>query len=349
LAELETGNDQQSRSIVLNWVKSLNQIGYFSIGLDDEKSTVGMVRAQQEFAKVSPCLFLSVEFATRIFGRLIALYGTSDQKTEILSVVREGKDIGAVALSEGGAVEEKDTSYTCGVPDGEGFRVSGSKSQVVNGPIVDWIAVAGKVGETPVFFFIRKGSKGLFVGRRLSTLGYNGLTTCKISIEDCFVHAKYVLGPFEGLKLFESVRRWENQVLAAASLGLMQRCYDTGVTYAKKRIKNGKPIIAHQEVGFKLAEMLTLIQTSQLLTYRAAWMSEVGNREADSLAYCAKVFCTESAETVASHTLEILGGDGYLHGNPAEEAYRDAKYLQITGTSLETSRMMIARGLQESD
>ena len=112
--------------------------------------------------------------------------------------------------------------------------------------------------------------------------------------------------------------------------------------YAKNHKSGGKPIIAYQEVGFKLAEMLTLLQTAQLLAYRAAWMAETGDREAPVLARCAKVFCTESAEKSASYALQILGGRGYLSGNPAEEGYREAKYLQIAGTSSEISRMKIA-------
>ncbi len=122
----------------------------------------------------------------------------------------------------------------------------------------------------------------------------------------------------------------------------MKRSLDAALTFARGHASGNKPIIAYQEVGFKLAEMVTLFQTSQLLAYRAAWMAEAGDREAAVLAHCAKVFCTESAEEVASHALQILGGQGYIRGNPAEGGYRDAKYLQIAGTSSEISRMKIA-------
>jgi alkylation response protein AidB-like acyl-CoA dehydrogenase len=122
----------------------------------------------------------------------------------------------------------------------------------------------------------------------------------------------------------------------------MQRSFDEAVNHAKSHLSGGKPIIAYQEVGFKLAEMLTLLQTARLLAYRAAWMTDAGDREAGVLAHCAKVFCAESAEEVASQALQILGGQGYISGNPAEGGYRDAKYLQIAGTSSEISRMKIA-------
>lgn len=114
----------------------------------------------------------------------------------------------------------------------------------------------------------------------------------------------------------------------------MKRTFDAASKYAKSHVSGGKPIIAYQEIGFKLGEMLTLLQAAQLLAYRAAWMAESGDSEAGVLTHCAKVFCAESAEEVSSNALQILGGYGYVRGNPAEEGYRDAKYLQIAGTSL---------------
>ena len=283
-----------------------------------------------------------MEVTARIFGRLVAIYGTPDQKDEIIPSLKEGRIIGTVALSERGMNIENDPLVTLGVYNDDGFKVSGSKGHVVNGPIADWIAVAAKTGDGVVFFLIKKGSDGLSIDQRLTTLGYNGTAISAITLENCSVPSANVIGPFEGEEPVKSVRTWEDQILTAASLGQMQRSYDEAADYAKSHLSGGKPIIAYQEVGFKLAEMLTLLQTARLLAYRAAWMTEAGDSEAGVLAHCAKVFCTESAEEVASHALQILGGQGYIRGNPAEGGYRDAKYLQIAGTSSEISRMKIA-------
>jgi len=347
LAELAKGDTQQSRNIFLRFAKSLYKIGYFLAGPDGKKNDVGIARAQHQLARSSPSLFLSVEYSNRIFGRLLAVYGTSDQNREILAALNEGKIVGAVALSEGTGGIGHNPLFTCQRIDSDSFRISGSKEQVVNGPIADWIAIEGWIEERPAFFLIEKNTKGFFRGPRLCMLGYHQVSTCAISIENCLVHSKHVIGPFTGTKLSQVVRTWENQLLTAASIGLMQRCYETAVAYAKKQVNKGKPLIAQQEVGFKVAEMLTLLQTSQLLAYRSAWTSETGNSEADLLSYCAKVFCTEAAENVASWALQVLGEDGYLAGNPVEEAYRDAKYLQISGTSVERSRMVIAEEILE--
>jgi len=343
LIPLESQRMEDVRAATMRWMTSLGQAGYLSPGLDNGRNSVALVVIQEQLAALAPSLFLSVEVSTRIFGRLIAAYGTSDQKDAILPDLKNGRMIGTVALSEQGMNIENDPLDTTGLSSTDGSRVTGSKSHVVNAPIADWLAVAGNIDgqEGTAFFLIKKGSKGLFIGDRLATLGYEGTAISPIRLDACPVPSERVirLSPERGD--LKTVRLWEDQVLTVASLGVMRRAFDVAVEYAKTHQSGGKPIIAYQEVGFKLAEMLTLVQTAQLLAYRAAWMSESGARESNTLAHSAKVFCAESAEKVASEALQILGGTGYVRGNPAEAGYRDAKYLQIAGTSTEISRMKI--------
>ena len=341
LAQLETGNSAQIRNTILGWLKILGQQGYLDLGLENGKDSMALLAAQESLATISSSLFLSVEVSARIFGRLVSNYGTPEQKSDFLPALKEGHLIGTVALSEESMSIENNPLNTIGVPNNDGLNVSGSKGHVVNAPISDWIAVAGKLDEGVGFFLIKKESEGISIGQRHATLGYGGVAIAPISLENCPVPSKAVIGPFEGIKPLKTIRMWEDQILTAASLGLMQRCFDAASNYAKTHVSGGKPIIAYQEVGFKLAEILTLLQTSQLLAYRASWMAGTKDREAGVLAHSAKVFCTESAEDVASKALQILGGHGYFHGNPVEEGYRDAKYLQIAGTSSEISRMKI--------
>jgi len=340
LRTLRQGSVAEIREATLKLLGILGQAGY--TGLDNGKNTVELTATRETLAAFDPSLFLSTESSTRVFGRLLAIYGTADQKEEILLPLKKGRLIGAVALSEKSMNIENDPLDTKGISVENGFQVCGSKGHVVNAPIADWIAVAGICESARAFFLIRKGSEGLSIGRRIPTPGYSGVTISSLTLEDCQVPPAYVIGPFKGKEPLEEVRSWEDQALTAASLGQIKRSFDAALNYAKSHKSSGKPIIAYQEVGFKLAEMLTLLQTAQLLAYRAAWMDESGDKEAPVLAYCAKVFCTESAEKVASQALQILGGQGYISGNAAEEGYREAKYLQIAGTSTEISRMKIA-------
>ena len=122
---------------------------------------------------------------------------------------------------------------------------------------------------------------------------------------------------------------------------MMSSSVTAATDYAKTHQSGGKPVIAYQEVGFKLSEMLTLYQTAQLYAYRAAWIADDDPKAADVLTLCAKVFCTEAAETVAGKALQILSAAGYRSGSPAEQAYRCAKYGQIAGISTEIARVKI--------
>ncbi len=330
------------KNILSQWLHNLGELGYLELGQEQELNCVELVTSQETLAAISPSLFISVEVSTRIFGKLIATFGTPEQKTEILPALKQGRIMGTVALSEETMSVENNPFQTEGIARDNGYVVSGEKKHVINGPIADWIAVAGTIGDKVSFFLIRSGSEGLSIGKRISTLGYEETTISTLSLSNCPASKDRVIDHPDGGKILRAVRRWEDQVLTSASLGSMRRAFDTALGYAKTHESGGKPIIAYQEIGFKLAEMLTLLQTSQLLAYRAAWMDSAQGRERDTLVHCAKVFCTESAERIASDALQILGGRGYVRDNPAEEGYRDAKWLQIAGTSSEISRMKIA-------
>ncbi|HMA67145.1 MAG TPA: acyl-CoA dehydrogenase family protein, partial [Desulfosalsimonadaceae bacterium] len=138
-----------------------------------------------------------------------------------------------------------------------------------------------------------------------------------------------------------AIRLWENQILLGASLGLCKSAFETARKHAKEHKSGGKPIIAYQQIGFKLAEMLTRYQTSQFLAWRTAWTMDTAPADAEELMFCAKVFCTEAAEQICSQAMQILGGGGYICGNKVERAYRCAKYGQIAGTSTERARVHI--------
>jgi alkylation response protein AidB-like acyl-CoA dehydrogenase len=292
-------------------------------------------------AATSPSLFLSLEMCARLFGRMIVIWGDNDQKKRYLLPLRKGKLVGAVALSEKAMNVDNDPLETIGTDHDGGIKISGGKQYVINGPVADWTAVVARYHDSKAIFLVQRGTRGMIRGDRLHTLGYDGVQICSIQFGDCRIPFDQVLIPGDGQEILETIRMWENQMLSAACLGMMRSSFEAAKRYASAHHSGGKPIVAYQEVAFKLAEMLALYQTSQLLAYRAAWMSDTNPKDAAELTLCAKVFCTESAEKVAGQALQILAGEGYRLGNPAEHAYRCAKYAQIAGTSTEIARVKI--------
>ncbi len=328
-------------------LNTLASLGYLKIGHQVRGApvagTLALMAAMEQLAGIAPSLFLSEEMSSRLFGRMLSHWGRSGRPTDLLDQLTAGKVIGAVALSESAMNVANDPLATRGVHDHERSQVvvSGTKSYVVNGPVADWYAVVGALDDETAVFLVDRQSSGLKLTERVVTMGYNGLAICGLELDACVVPRDRVLGPIETGACLETLKLWENQILIAAALGMLKSSFETTREFAKTHRSGGKPVIAYQEVGFKLAEMLTLYQTAQLLAYRAAWLADDHPREAGVLTLCAKVFCTEAAETVASKALQIQSGNGYRAGSAAEVAYRCAKYGQIAGVSTEIARMQI--------
>ena len=317
--------------------------GYLGIGLekDTPAGAVTLMGAMETLAGSARSLFLAVEMSTRVLGRALAQWGTPAQQERWLAAFVQGRGLGALALSEESMNVENDPLTTAGVREEGGIVVNGSKQFVVNAPLAGAIGVVGMLAERPAIFMIDRQSAGLTISAPLATMGYEGTCIADLELADCILPEENVILPPKGVPTLDLLRSWENEVLMAAALGMMQAAFSEARDYAKSHRTGGKPIIAYQEVGFKLSEMLTLYQTAQLMAYRAVWTLETDPREGTSLVWCAKVFATEAAERVAGEALRILSGQGYRSGSAAESAYRAAKWTQIGGLSTEIARVRI--------
>lgn len=324
-------------------LKKLAEVGYLQLGFDSnaQADAVPLMKAMETLAGQARSLFLAVEMSTRVLGRAMAHWATDGQKEQWLQGLLAGESIGALALSEDTMNVENDPLHTQGVRKGSRVRVNGHKNYVVNAALADHIGVVGVLDGRPAIFMIDREASGLTVSDRIRTMGYDGLHIAGIDLHDCDLPETSVILPPENASVLDMLRLWENEVLLAAALGLMQASLVEARDFAKSHRTGGKPVIAYQEVGFKLSEMLTLHQTAQLFAYRAVWSMATQPKEGASLIWCAKVFGTEAAERVAGEALRILAGQGYRSGSAAESAYRAAKWTQISGISTEIARVRI--------
>ena len=343
--DLESGDLPMIRNHLTDTLAVLAPLGYLKIGLlkigAPVSGTLALMSAMEQLSGISPSIFLSVEMSTRLFGRILRLKEPAEDTHKIVEKLASGEVIGAVALSESAMNVENDPLVTAGIRDGRRIAVSGAKSYVVNGPVADWFAVVGRLDNQTAVYLIEKKTPGLTLTERIETMGYNGLAICGLELDAVMVPESHIVGPIETNRCLDMLKLWENQILIAAALGMMKSSFEAARDYAKTHRSGGKPVIAYQEVGFKLSEMLTLYQTSQLYAYRAAWMADEDPKEAGVLTLCAKVFCTEAAENIAGKALQIQSGAGYRSGSAAERAYRCAKFGQIAGISTEIARMRI--------
>ncbi|MFN3534876.1 MAG: acyl-CoA dehydrogenase family protein, partial [Desulfatiglandales bacterium] len=136
-----------------------------------------------------------------------------------------------------------------------------------------------------------------------------------------------------------ALRKIQDQILIGASLGSMKRAFEEARDFTKARRRGDRPLIACQEVGFKLAEIFTLLDASRHLALRAFWAEEIADREKDVLLFSAKAFCVESSERVLSEAIQIMGKEGFE--GPLKELYLFSKLFGVLGTPTERARVNI--------
>lgn len=294
------------------------------------------VAARLAVARASPALLLAME-ATRHLGGLLAAFGREALPAAEAAALARGERVGAVALADAAGAGPARLRR-----EGDGWRLGAAKSFVTNGPVADWIAVFAEADGREALCLLSPRDQGVRPGPRLELMGLDGLAVSALSVEEARLPASRVLGPFDGRPAAERYAREANLSVAVAASGLTRSVLQAANRHAHRHQRDGKPVFARQEVAFKLAEVLALAEAAELLCHRAAWLAETGAPEAGRVVRCAKVFCAEAAERGAGACLQVMAGEGYRRGSPAERAWRDVKGLAFCGTTVEVARMAIA-------
>lgn len=273
--------------------------------------------------------------------------GTPAQQSQFLTPLSAGR-LASFALTEPGAGSDVAGIRSRASRVDGGWRLNGSKIWISNAPLADWLVVfaktdpaAGHKGMTA--FIVPAGSPGLSVGQPMSKLGQRAAPTAEVFFDNLFVPDSQRLGAEgSGFALAMQVFDHSRPMVAAFGLGLIQRCVDESLAYARERQSMGKAIVEHQAIAHRLAEMQIRLEAARLLTYQAAWLVDQGQR-ATKQASVAKAFAADAAMWAATEAIQIFGGMGYSTEYPVEKLFRDAKVLQIYEGTSEIQRSIIAR------
>ena len=275
-------------------------------------------------------------------------HGTADQKERYLRPLALGEQLGAFCLTEPGAGSDAAAITTRAKKVGNKFVLNGTKQFITSGRSADIALVfavtdptAGKQGISA--FIVPTRTPGYQVMRVESTMGQRSSDHCQIAFENCEVLPEQMLGEEgEGLKIALGNLEGGRIGVGAQSVGMARAAYEAALTYAKERRTFGKPIIEHQAVAFRLADMATSIQAAELMVLHAARLRDAGQpclKEASM----AKLFASEMAEEVCSDAIQIHGGYGYLNDFPVERIYRDARVCKIYEGTSDIQRLVISR------
>jgi alkylation response protein AidB-like acyl-CoA dehydrogenase len=301
-----------------------------------------VVLTGEEVARRAPAVHFGLETNLRLAGGVLARYGSEPQKAAYLAPLLRGAMLGTVALREDlGNFPAVGTTTRAEKNDG-GYLLTGLKKGVVIGCLADFLVVPALTGEHWGLFLIRSGSEGLTLSQTGKSLGYEQAVLSELRLSACPVREEEVLGFFDPVEAMAELRTRENMAVAVSALGVLHRAVYNAKDYAGRAREGCKPLLAQQEIRYRLADMFTLLQTSRFLAYRAAWMLEAQVPEAVLVADSAKVFITEAAEEVTRGAMQIAGLDGYLGEAGIEALFREARFGPVAGESSEVLRMRIA-------
>jgi acyl-CoA dehydrogenase len=278
----------------------------------------------------------------------ISLAGTDEQKQRYLPRVAAGEAIAAFALSEAEAGSDAAALACAARPDGDAYVLDGEKTWISNGGIADFYVVFARTGEAPAArgisaFVVDAATPGLDIAERIEVMAPHPLATLRFV--DCRVPAGARLGPpGEGFKLAMRTLDVFRTSVAAAALGFARRALDEAVERSTSRRMFGGTLADLQLTQAKLADMATTVDAAALLTYRAAWKRDRGQRVTREAAM-AKMAATEGAQRVIDAAVQLWGGLGVVSGQPVERLYRDIRALRIYEGATEVQQLIIAREL----
>jgi len=280
----------------------------------------------------------------------ILKFGTDTQKERFLRPMARGELLGAFCLSEPQAGSDAASLRTKAAPSSDGYVLNGVKQFITsgkNGHIAIVFAVtdpgAGKRGISG--FIVPTDTPGYAVTRIEEKMGQHASDTAQLTFEDMQLSAEHRLGDEgEGYRIALSNLEGGRIGIAAQSVGMARAAYEAALGYAKERETFGKPIVEHQAVAFRLADMATQIDAARLMVLQAAQLRDAG-RPCLKEASMAKLFASEMAERVCSTAIQVFGGYGYVTDFPVERIYRDVRVSQIYEGTSDVQRIVISRAI----
>ncbi len=322
-----------------------------------------MAILMMELSRVCPGFAMSLGASLGLCGGAILARGTPEQKERFALPVLTMEKIGAWALTEPGAGSDAFGSMTTGARrvDG-GYRLSGSKTFITNAPYADIFVLYARLRADAAApdrdeggiraFIVERGADGLSTGPSMKKMGMHTSPTGEVFLDDVFVPADRLVGgenAENARAAAKSSLKSERFGMTPMCLGIVDRCLDESIRYAKERVQWGQPIATYQLVQEKIAKMYvarTLIHTL-LMRQLAAERAGVALRPEEASA--SKLYCARATTDVAMDAVQLKGGAGYMRDGVVEMLARDAKLLQIGGGTDEIQILRIARELLSSD
>lgn len=345
----------EAQHFPIELVPALGELGLMGIQFPEEYGGAGMSAIDyclciEELARVDPAVSLSVAAHNGLCSAHIAMFGTEDQKQRWLVPLARGAKIGAWGLTESTSGSDAAGMRTSATRTSTGWVLNGAKTFITHGSVGHVMVVmavtdkaAGPKGISA--FIVEHGTPGMRAGRKEDKLGMRASDTTEVLFERCEIPESHLLGEvgrgfIDTMQVLDAGRIG----IAALSVGLAQGAYEAALHYAQERRAFGASISTFQAIQWKLADNAMRIEAARLLTYRAAYLKDRGERMTLESAM-AKLYSSEIAVKAADDCVQIHGGYGFVKDYPAEKFFRDVKLTTIGEGTSEIQRLVIARQL----
>jgi len=274
-------------------------------------------------------------------------WGTEELKQKYLVPMCKGEKLGAFALTEPGAGTDAGSGTCTATLEGNEYVINGTKCFITNGGVADVYTIFAltdpSLGVKGLSAFVVEANQpGFEIGKHEEKMGIRGSQTTELIFKECRIPKANLIGKEgRGFSIAMATLDGGRVGVAAQALGIAQAALDESVKFAKERVQFGKPIAAKQAIQWMLADMATQIQAARLLTYQAA-ATKGENKPFSMEAAMAKMFASETADSVCDKAIQIHGGYGYIKDFKVERLYRDAKICTIYEGTNEVQRMVIS-------
>lgn len=335
--------------------RKLGEMGFMGILVPEEYGGSGLnyhdyILILEEITKVDSSIGLSVAAHNSLCTNHILQFGNEEQKRKYLPKLASAEWIGAWGLTEHNTGSDAGSMSTTAKKDGDYYLLNGAKNFITHGKSGHVAVVLARTGEkgerhNATAFVVEKGTPGFTSGKKENKLGMRASETAELVFDNCRVHKDQILGKIgDGFAQALSILDGGRISIGTLGLGIAKGSFEASLKYAKEREQFGKPIAQFQAISFKLADMATEIEASELLLHRAAELKNRGER-ITKIGAMAKMYASEVGVKVATEAIQIHGGYGYTKDFPVEKFYRDAKLNTIGEGTTEIQKLVIARNI----
>ena len=346
---------KEKHELPLELFKSLGALGVTSLatseafgGLKKSNLLISKVLEALSAVDLGPAIFTSVHL---MICKIIEGFGSHEAKVEFLSLLAEGKLLGAFALTEPQAGSDASSLRTEATEVSDGFIINGEKCYITSAGFADVYAVFARLPKTHgkdgiTGFIVPKNTPGISISSPEKKMGCELSPIASIKFTDCKIPKKYLLGELgKGYKIALSGLAAGRVSIAACANGLSQSAIKLASNYIKERKQFGKALAEFQGLQFMLADMRIQYESSKLLVDYAAHALDNGLHANEPNLYpsMAKCMATDNAMKITTDAVQLFGGAGYIKEYKVEGLMRDAKMLQIVEGANQVQRVLIAK------